>query len=657
MAGVGSISGSQIDVQGMVSQLMAVERRPIEALQGDSRRLESKISALGSIKSKVAAVQSAAENLSKLEAIDAWKAEIDATAGLRATAGTGASAGTYQVQVMQLAQAQTLVTSGLSSPRSSIGSGAIQFTVGSGPPAKVTTIEIGSANNSLYGIRDAINAAAAGVRATVVQDGSEAPHRLVLTTSATGASEQMDITVSGDSALQQLLEHHPDIAGARRLQQTLAPQDALLHMDGIELRSPTNTFRQAVEGLTLNASKIDAAPTTLRVERDRASLEEKLNNLVSSYNDLSKSIRSSTAYDINRRSGAVLYGESGLRGLLNQTRNLIASPVGTDGAFNRLSQIGVEFQKDGSLSINASRLSSVLDTNPDDVQRLLAARGVSNDSGIELSRFSANAKPGSYSVQVDQLPASPSVSGTPLAFPMALVSGVNDGLSLRVGGAELSLSLGDLSVESTDALVASLQSRIRSASAGADAATRAMFDGLRVQSRTDGSLEFTHEGVGSSVNIRASGAATASLLGLSPTVTDGVDVAGTIAGVVAAGVGRTLTAAQGSAADGVSVRVLGGGVGSRGSVALYRGLGDQLQRLLDGYLADTGPIQGRTEGLRASISRIDDRIERLEDRMTRLQKQYTQQFTALDVTLATLTTTSNALGQQLTALSASQRSE
>lgn len=654
MAGVGSVSGSQIDVQGMVSQLMAVERRPISALQTDSRRLESKISALGSIKSKVAAFQEAAAVLSRPETLRSISATTGDGAGFKVSTLTSARSGEHQVQVMQLAQPQKLVTTGQTSAQAPIGTGTVVLGLGSGEARTTAEITIGSGNNSLRGIQDAINSAGLGIQATIIQDGSTAPHRLVLTTTATGQSQQIDIQVTGDEALRTLLEHQPNEVGGRTLQQTLSPQNAVVNIDGLAIQSTGNTLAGAIEGVTITATAVDSTPKALSISPNSSALEEKLSALVSTYNDLTQSIRSSTSYDLNSRSGAVLYGESGLRNMLTQVRTLMASPTSNPGKLSRISQLGVEFQKDGTLALNATKLADVLATQPADVEYLLTAKGAASDAGLEFSRFSDAAKTGSHSVVVTQLPSAGKIEGASPAFPAVLVSGVNDQLELVAGGASIGLDLGSFTAMDVDSLATQLRSSLDAALRISSPAVQAAFAGVTVAASANGGLLLALSQPGATSTLRVSGSAAMNLFGSSPTITDGADVAGSIGGVTAVGVGRTLTAASDSAAAGISLRVVGGTVGARGTVVFSRGLGDQLQRMLDSYLDESGPMESRTEGLRSSISRIEDRIERLEDRLVKLQKQYTRQFTALDVTLSTLNTTSNALGQQLNSLSANQ---
>src|SRR5690606_7114227 len=112
-------------------------------------------------------------------------------------------------------------------------------------------VTLDSSNNSLQGIRDAINKAQLGITATIVSDGSASPHRLVLTSDKTGAASSMKITVDGESALADLLTYDP--VGTKKLDQTSAAQDAELKVNGIDVRSATNVVRDAIQGVTLTA--------------------------------------------------------------------------------------------------------------------------------------------------------------------------------------------------------------------------------------------------------------------------------------------------------------------------------------------------------------------------------------------------------------------
>ena len=185
-----------------------------------------------------------------------------------ASASSSATAGSYALEVSSLAHAQKLVSAGQASDSAAIGSGAATtltfdfgtiaggtFSNGTYTGASFTSngagsksISIDASNNSLSGIRDAINSANIGVSATLVNDGSASPYRLVLTDSTTGISNSMKISVSGDASISSLLSQDPASNSGQALSETVAAQNANFTVDGIAISKPTNTDHRCNTG-------------------------------------------------------------------------------------------------------------------------------------------------------------------------------------------------------------------------------------------------------------------------------------------------------------------------------------------------------------------------------------------------------------------------
>jgi flagellar hook-associated protein 2 len=131
-----------------------------------------------------------------------------------------------------------------------------------------------------------------------------------------------------------------------------------------------------------------------------------------------------------------------------------------------------------------------------------------------------------------------------------------------------------------------------------------------------------------------------------------VDAAGTINGVSATGLLTRLTGATGDASEGLSIKVLGGALGDRGTVTFTRGYAAQLDSLISGLLKDDGILAARTDGMKSSISRLDKQTEALNVRLASVEARYRAQFTKLDSVMSSMQTTSAFLTQQIKALSA-----
>ena len=187
--------GSGLDVSAIVEKLMAVERAPLDALDKAETAVQSKISAFGTLKSSLAALQAAVKALATPAAFRSTTAQLANPALGTATAGDGATAGTYRLEVTQLAQSQKLASGGFASVSDVVGSGSLTFTFGTFAAGAFTpnaatgarTVAIPAGADSLAAVRDAVNAAGIGVTASIVNDGSVTGQRLVFSSTASGA--------------------------------------------------------------------------------------------------------------------------------------------------------------------------------------------------------------------------------------------------------------------------------------------------------------------------------------------------------------------------------------------------------------------------------------------------------------------------------------
>ncbi|MBA3023917.1 MAG: flagellar filament capping protein FliD [Gammaproteobacteria bacterium] len=384
MAISSATSGSSIDVDAIVSGLMSIERQPIDKLNSKETSYQAKITALGSIKSKVANLQTAAQALgsSSSSSLSAFNASSSDTSVLSAAASSTAVAGTYSLAVTSLAQSQKLVAAGQTSSTAAIGSGTstvVTFDFGTISGGTLTNgvytgasftsggttanITIDSSNNTLQGIRDAINAANMGVSATIVNDGSGTPYRLALSSNATGVTNSIKISTDGaDASIDSLLAHNP--AGTQKLTETVSAQNAAFSVNGIAVTKTSNTVTDVVEGVTLTLNKA-ASSATLTVGRDTAAVSKSVTDFVTAYNELYTAMKNSFAY----KSGSALAGDSTLRTLQTEMRQIIATATGS-GSLNNLFEIGVSSKSDGTLKVDSEQLSSAMSANFSDVASL-----------------------------------------------------------------------------------------------------------------------------------------------------------------------------------------------------------------------------------------------------------------------------------------------
>lgn len=384
-----SSTSTALDVPTLVSQLMTVERRPIDTLNTQITSYQTKISSFGTLSGLVASFQTASSTLgTSMQKLAATPSDPGV---LSATAGSTAVPGTYTVNVSQLAQSQNLIAAGQTSSTAAIGSGTattVTFDFGTISGGTLTngiysgsaftsngsgtkSITIDSTNNTLEGIRDAINSAAMGVTATIVNDGSGTPYRLVVTSTSSGVSNSLKITTSGgDATIDSLLAYDP--AGTQNLTQTQVAQNASLTVNGIAVTSGSNTVSGAIQGVTLTLKNTTATPSSLTVARDTTAINAAASGFVDAYNALASQIKSRSAYGTGTTSGGSLAGDGTLRAMQDQLRGIFNTPA-SGGTLTSLAQVGIAFQKDGSLLLDSSQLDNALSANFSDVSNLFSS--------------------------------------------------------------------------------------------------------------------------------------------------------------------------------------------------------------------------------------------------------------------------------------------
>lgn len=358
--------GSGLPVESLVSQLMAVERIPINNINTKEAALTAKITAFGTMKSALATLQTAARALATPALVSPIKASVADATALSATAVGGTAPGNYAIEVKSLAQSQKLKTSVPYTKTSDIvGTGTITLDFGTydasnaftADPANTTkTITIDAAHNTLAGIKDAINASNSGVTASIINDGSG--NYLSLASTNTGAKNAMRI--AADPALGALAY---DGSATSEMTQSVAGKDAVIVVDNVTITKPSNTISDAIEGVTLTLTKPTAAgvSTTLTLAKDTDTVKNNITAFVKAYNDATASMASLTAYDSSTGVGAVLNGDGTVRTVQTQLRALMGGSIaGAAAGGSTLPDIGITTQRDGTIAIDSAKLDKAM---------------------------------------------------------------------------------------------------------------------------------------------------------------------------------------------------------------------------------------------------------------------------------------------------------
>jgi len=363
--------GSGLDIQSIVTQLVAAEGAPVESqLARREAAVQSELSAFGSLRSALSNIKTAADNISSLEQILSRKVSVGNEDVFTATVDTDAVPGRYSVEVVNTASAQKLISGAFADQTTAVGTGTLTIAYGS----DTFELNLEAGNNSLSDIRDAINASPdnTGVAASIVnaEDGSY----LVLSGDKTGNENTITITeADGDGGLAALTYDSATATGA--LTQTEGADDARIRIDGLLVQSATNDFDTAINGVSISVLRgSDGSAFDLSVENDVSQTAGKISAFVNSYNALIDLNRSLTAFDQESGVAGTLLGDSTLRGIVTQIRRELTTAVdGVSDSFSLLGDIGIELQVDGKFEINSGELNDALAGNFSQIAQLFVS--------------------------------------------------------------------------------------------------------------------------------------------------------------------------------------------------------------------------------------------------------------------------------------------
>ncbi|HMX09381.1 MAG TPA: flagellar filament capping protein FliD [Burkholderiaceae bacterium] len=394
MASISSAGiGSGLDVGSIITQLMTVEKAPLTQMQKDASKVQSKLSAYGTIQSDVAALRDAAQKLTQPSTWGDTTATSTDSSVVTATTDSSATAGNYSLTVQQLASAQTLASTAWPASLSTLGSGRLRIEMGSWAAGQTSfTAKSGStatevvvlATDTLADVRDKINSAKSGVMASIVNDASGA--RLVLRASETGAANAFRISATDDDGDNtdksgvSALAFDPS-ANVNAMAQTQAALDAQATINGLSVTSSSNTLTNVIDGVTLKVGKVSSSPVGLSIESNTASMKTAVTAFADAYNNLAKYLSTQTAYNAGSKTGGTLQGDSGTNSLRSAMRSIIGDTGTMSGAYTRLADVGLNPQGDGTLKVDTTKLDNALSGHLGDVKAVFAASDSNSTTG------------------------------------------------------------------------------------------------------------------------------------------------------------------------------------------------------------------------------------------------------------------------------------
>ncbi len=360
---------SGLDTKAIIGALVAIERRPILALEQKKTAYGKQKSLFGDLKGLLDKLTTAAKALKQTTDFLQRKATSDDEDIVTASAGSSATPGTYKLKVVQLAQAQVNRSTGSASPTAQFAATEAEFTITVGGNQHLITV---NGTPTLQSIADAINAAddanATGVRADVVDTGDLTTpgqrYQLVVRSTTTGPEGAFSLEPSLPGAgtpFENLIEQIDSTFVTQ-------PTQSELVVNGLTVRRSSNRISDLFPGVTLDL-KSNAHPdqeVTITVGNDAEATTKKVQDFVDAYNKVVDFFTEQGALDAEGKPKSALFGDSTVRSMRSNLRSIVGGSVATGNqAFQMLSQLGITADTAGKLTLDQTKLEAALAADED----------------------------------------------------------------------------------------------------------------------------------------------------------------------------------------------------------------------------------------------------------------------------------------------------
>lgn len=658
---VSSLGLGQFDVANISKALAEADvASKRQYLTDKQTQTQNKLAGFDLLSNALNTIKSNMDSFRSTSTFNALTATSSDSTALGVSISGQATAGSYEVVVNQRAQAQTLASLGVASQYTNIGEGTFNLTVGGSTKA----ITVDSSNNTLEGLKGAINGAGLPVNASIVNDGSG--YRLVLASQQTGAANNISISTTdsdGNDTDATGLSQFAFGAGTNNMVQTIAAQDAAFSVNGLSLTSATNNVSGVIDGVTLNLNKAQAGvPVSVSINSDTASVVDQVQGFVDDMNAMREVIKYLGSYtkDPEDPTKGSLRGEQGLRSLENNLRSFMQFRSSETGAIQTMADIGIKSNLDGTYALDTAQLTAALSSNPEAVGNLFSANMVTTDNQVSYKGSSDNTVEGTYALTVNQVAKQALYLGDVAAGaatdPITINAGDNN-FVLNVGGTEsnsLSLAAGTYTRDEMSRLLqtainndANLKAKGESVQVSFDAANN------RFQLATDkfggaSSINFTSlsAGLSSSMGLATGTGATGSYAGQD--VVGALEKDGNIYSFVGVGQDVKINSFLPGAPRDLEFSVAGTATGSRGDLTFQRGFAAQLTKsITDMMNTDTGAIGASVTQLAKRDTDYTEKLKEVDARYERALARYTQQFSIVNSTISGLNSLRDSLSSSL----------
>ncbi|RME59210.1 hypothetical protein D6779_04870 [Candidatus Parcubacteria bacterium] len=569
-------------------------------------------------------------------------------------------AGTYQIEVQQLATHHTLATqTSFASPADVVGTGSLSITIG----GVQHNIIIDSTNNTLDGIRAAVNSANVGITATIVNTG--AGYKLMFTSDQSGAANAINISVTDNDG------NNTDAAGLSQLInanmiQTVPAQDAQVVVNGLTITRSTNVIDNVIDGVRLNLKS--AAPgqiKTLTVASDTSDAKQAVQDFVDLYNSLQDVFKTLGSYDNaptkdNPTSGA-LKGDSALRMIKDQVRSMITQTLSGGGPFTSLADLGILTKRDGTLEFDAAKLDQALSANPEAVGKLFAASMEATDPLVQYVGANEKTPEGTWNLFVSQAAQEATLAGSSLGTGSGAsitIDGTNNTLQVSVDGVQTAMLNLAAGTYSKDQLATLIQNAINN---DANVAAKGGKVQVRYDSTNDTFVILSDKyGNASKISLDGGTLLSSGVVGwTSGSSATGQDVGGQITDSVTGnsytftGQGKKVRVsdyALDGLPKGLEFTIDGSATGSRGTITFHRGVVDKMVHQFKQWMSADGIVGQKLDSLHKTEQRYLEQQKKIDERYQRLEMRYRMQFGQLQSVLSSMKQLKASLAAQLASL-------
>ncbi|MCX6345006.1 MAG: flagellar filament capping protein FliD [Armatimonadetes bacterium] len=660
MPGAMSIGGlsSGIQTDAIITKYMELARGPQKTKQADQATAQQKLMAWQDLNTRVLALQTKSEAISSATAFAAKTATSSMEDMVKVTASSDATSGTYYLNVNKTAKSHQIASQTYSGLDDTVSQGTILINV----EGNSTDITIDSSNNTLLGVKDAINKSYAGVSASVINEGTanSPAYRLLLTSKETGSDHKMIIDAGATG-----INIGVDQDGVGNRDKVVqAAEDAEIMMGTLTFKRSSNTITDIIPGVTLNVANPDATKTIkIEVTKDTTAAKTAVNDFVAQYNDIMRNVKEMTSYDKETGDTGIFLGDLNVQSLQMDLESMVTSSVSGipfvpgKQTYNALSSIGITTGTDGLLTVNDADLSAALANNSEDVGKLFGTTLTAESPYITLVSSNSDTKPSGFTGY--------DINITQPATKTWIRSGKDmTGGAILAADEVVTINGKDITLEK-DFTLAQVMAEINKYTVSTSvSAFETILDGknyLSFRSLQYGNKDITISSPLSNAAGGTSGIGNVKLTSTAYTGQGGLgdgaagkDVAGTINGESCTGRGQILTVDSGenSSSPVKGLQIMATNTTALNTNATFiKGVGSSIKERLTSMTGLDGLFSVTQKSLTSEVDVITTEIADMETNLTAQQDAMYAKFNAMEVQLSRLQSQGDYLAAQLGSLS------